>query len=121
MDGTFLTGWLESGAVWIEDGGVEVNFVAFSFFRGGLLGSMVEQGREPEDFFSWEPAGGLGVGGTFSAGWSESDEVEVEVGGGQVNFGAFSVLRGGWLGSNDLGITVGVRESGRSVSWEPAG
>ena len=38
MDGTFLTGWFGSGDVWIGVGGVEVNFVAFSVFRGGLLG-----------------------------------------------------------------------------------
>ena len=49
------------------------------------------------------------MGGNFSAGWWESDEVEVEVGGVEVNFGAFSVFRGGWLGSKDLGITAGVR------------
>ena len=55
VDGTFSTGWLESGDVWLEDGGVEVNFVAFSFFRGGLLGSIVVQGRESGGFFSWEP------------------------------------------------------------------
>ena len=128
LHGTFLTGWVESGDVLIEDGGEEVKFVAFSVFRGGVLGSMVVHGRESGKFFSWEPAGGLRVDGTFSAGWSESDEVGVEVAGVKVNFfnqnsngSNFSVFRGGWLGSNDLGITAGVRGSGRSVSWEPAG
>ena len=125
LNGTFLTGWVESGD---EGGGVVVKFVAFSVFRGGVLGSMVVHGRESAKFFSLEPAGGLGVDGTFSAGWSESDEVGVEVAGVKVNFfnqnsngSNFSVFRGGWLGSNDLGITAGVRGSGRSVSWEPAG
>ena len=53
--GTFSTVWLESGDVWLEDGGVEVNFFAFSFFRGGLLGKIVVKGRESGGFFSWEP------------------------------------------------------------------
>ena len=55
LDGTFLTGWLESGDVWIEDSGEEVNFVAFSVFKGDWLGSIVVQGRESGEFFSWEP------------------------------------------------------------------
>ena len=55
MDGTFLTGWFGSGDVWIGVGGVEVKFGAFSVFRGGLLGSIVVQGRESGGFFSWEP------------------------------------------------------------------
>ena len=55
LDGSFLTGWVESRDVWIEDGWEEVNFAAFSVFRGGLLGSIVVQGRESGGFFSWEP------------------------------------------------------------------